>query len=103
MRKDSHLSVELAKRSYDYFLILPDDSFKAAWDTIITLLIFFVCVAAPWRLAFTEEDDLPWIIIGIVVDSFFLVDLIINFFTAYHDEEFNLVDDRKVRHCLLTF
>ena len=57
---------------------------------------------APWRLAFTEEDDLKWTIIGIVVDSFFLVDLVLNFFTAYHDEEFNLVDDRKVRTSTLT-
>ena len=61
---------------------------------MITLLILFVCITAPWRLAFTDEDDLEWLIIGGIVDSFFLVDLVLNFFSAYHDEEYNLVDNR---------
>ena len=75
---------------------MPEDSFKGIWDLIITVLILFVCITAPWRLAFSDEDDLLWMITGIVVDSFFLFDLVLNFFFAYHDEEYNLVDDRKV-------
>ena len=55
-----------------------------------------MCVTAPWRLAFTDEDDIAWTVVGACVDVFFLVDLVINFFTAYHDDEFNLVDNRKV-------
>ena len=73
------------------------------WDFLITMLILFVCITAPWRLAFTDEDDLLWMLIGAVVDLFFLGDLIINFFTAYHDSEYNLVDDRKVSRYLLSF
>ena len=60
------------------------------------MLILFVCVTAPWRLAFTDEDDLTWMIVGGVVDFFFLIDLVTNFFTAYHDEEYNFIDDKKV-------
>ena len=75
---------------------MPEEAFKVFWDIFITILILFVCVTAPWRLAFTDEDDLAWMIIGGIVDFFFLVDLVINFFTAYHDEEFNFIDDRKV-------
>ena len=82
---------------------MPDDSLKGIWDILITILILFVCITAPWRLAFTDEDDLKWIIIGGIVDLIFLADLILNFFTAYHDEEYNLVDDRKVRKSTLNF
>ena len=85
------------KRNYEYFIILPEDPFKSFWDFLITLLILFVCVTAPWRLAFTDEDDTTWTVIGGIVDLFFLGDLVINFFTAYHDDEFNFIDDRKVR------
>ena len=78
------------------FIVLPGDTFKVFWDIFVTLLILFVCVTAPWRLAFTDEDDLAWMIVGGIVDLFFLADLVINFFTAYHDDEFNFVDDRTV-------
>ena len=84
------------RRTNVLFVIMPEDHFKGVWDLIITVLILFVCITAPWRLAFTEEDDLKWTVIGLVVDTFFLVDLVLNFFTAHHDEEYNLIDDRKV-------
>lgn len=88
----------MSVRHYDYFIILPEDSFKSIWDVLNTVFILFICITSPWRLAFTDDDDLTWMIIGGIVDLFFLGDLVINFFTAYHDEEFNLVDDRRVSH-----
>ena len=85
-----------SQKKYDYFIILPDDSFKGAWDILIMLLILFVCVTAPARIAFTDTDNFEWIVIDAVVDSFFFIDLVLNFFMAYHDEEYTLIDDRKV-------
>lgn len=81
---------------YSYFIILPDDKFKGVWDISNMLLILFVCLTAPARIAFTDEDNLTWMVLGLAIDFFFLVDLILNFFTAYHDEEYNLVDNRRV-------
>ena len=84
------------EKTYSYFIILPDDKFKGMWDIVNMILILFVCVTAPARIAFTEEDNLAWMAIGLAIDSFFLIDLVLNFFTAYHDEEYNLVDSRRV-------
>ena len=56
-----------------------------------------MCVITPARIAFTEADDLTWVIVGLLFDLLFTIDLVLNFFMAYHDEEFNLIDDRKVR------
>ena len=83
-------------KEYNYFIILPDDPFRPYWDILITFLLLFVCVSAPARIAFTDSDNLMWILIDSVVDSLFLVDIVLDFFFAYHDEEFNLVDDRTV-------
>ena len=88
------LSLRRAKK-YDYFIILPDDKFKTYWDLTITLLLLFVCIAAPTRIAFSDEDEIGWIIIDSVVDTLFFVDIVLNFFFAYHDMEYNLIDDRK--------
>ena len=95
-KRNRQHSVHQSHRKYDYFIILPEHPIKSLWDIIITILIVFVCITAPWRLAFTDEDDILWTVIGACVDFFFLIDLVINFFTAYHDDEFNLIDDRKV-------
>ena len=64
-------------------------------------LILFVCITAPARLAFTDTDNLEWIIVDAIVDGLFFVDLVLNFFMAYHDEEFTLIEDRKVGIVLL--
>ena len=72
-------------KSYDYFILLPDDQFTAVWEIVNMLLILFVCVTTPARIAFTEDDDLTWIIINSCVESLFLIDLVLNFFSAYHD------------------
>ena len=86
---------------------MPDDKGKTYWDLIITLyfatvvfirrrLLLFVCIAAPTRIAFSDEDNLTWTIIDGFVDTLFLIDIVLNFFFAYHDDEYNLIDDRKV-------
>ena len=62
----------------------------------MVFLILFVCITAPARLAFTETDSVEWIILESAIDVMFFVDLVLNFFMAYHDEEFTLIDDRKV-------
>ena len=95
--KETYSSFRIRKeKTYKYFIILPDDKFKGLWDIANMLLILFVCITGPARIAFSDEDTLAWLVIGLFVDSFFLIDLILNFFTAYHDEEYNLVDSRKV-------
>ena len=88
-------------KDYDYFIILPDDPFKALWDFTNILVLLSVCIITPARIAFTDADDLTWMVVGFFFDLLFAIDLILNFFMAYHDEEFNLIDDRKVRKLLL--
>ena len=75
---------------------------QALWDFIIILVLLAVCVITPARVAFTDEDDLTWAIVGFLFDLLFGIDLVLNFFMAYHDEEFNLIDDRKVSKHLVT-
>ena len=59
-------------------------------------MLLFVCIAAPTRIAFSDEDNLTWTVIDGIVDTLFLIDIVLNFFFAYHDDEYNLIDDRKV-------
>ena len=77
-------------KNYDYFVILPDDKFKAYWDVLITLLILLVSIFTPLRIAFQDDDPLEWIIADSIVDAIFCIDIVLNFFFAFYDDEYSL-------------
>ena len=82
-------------KNYDYFVILPDDPFKKKWDLIIALMLIFSAVVSPYRIAFVDVDTREWTAIETIIDCIFGVDLILNFFFAYYDDQDELIDKRK--------
>ena len=54
------------------------------------------CVLTPYQLAFGQDND--WSMIGIdsAINICFLIDIIINFTSAFYDDEYNLIDEHKV-------
>lgn len=59
-------------------------------------MLSYAATVIPFRVAFVEVDSDEWIIFDYVVDAIFMFDILINFFSAYYDEEENIVTDRKV-------
>ena len=53
-----------------------------------------MCIFTPARIAFTDDNQLKWAIVDSIVDLIFLMDLVLNFFFAYYDDEYMLVDNR---------
>ncbi len=78
------------------FMFYPEDQSKANWDLFITLVLIFTCLSTPYRIAFIDKDNLRWIILNYCIDFLFLVDIIFIFNTAYNDDDFTIVDDRKL-------
>ena len=73
---------------------MPDDSFRINWDLLISLLLFFTFFVTPYRIAFTDKDNLGWTIIDSTIDLIFCVDICMNFFMAYYNDEYILIDSR---------
>ena len=91
---------KIARMSYrgnkKEWLLYPEDSAKVNWDLFITNILFISCMITPWRIAFGEaEDPIEWKIINYSIDGCFVIDIIVIFFSAYYDEEFIIVEDRK--------
>lgn len=72
--------------------ILHYSPFKAVWDWIILILVIYTAISTPYVAAFllNEEnqrrksyDDDPVVIIDLVVDVMFMIDILINFRTTY--------------------
>lgn len=48
-------------------------------------------------MSFLGESEIVWAdILGYVVDGFFFMDVVLTYFSAYYDNNLNLVVDRKV-------
>ena len=89
------------------YLMYPESTFLQNWDPFITLVLIYSCVETPYRIAFSDENaegDI-WNVISIIVDFLFLFDIVFIFNTAYYDEDFKIIEDRKTiaRHYLQTW
>jgi hypothetical protein len=82
-------------KTYDYFVILPDDPFKKKWDLIIAFMLIFTALVSPYRIAFVNVDSTEWTVIETLIDCIFGIDLVLNFFFAYYDDKDDIVDSRK--------
>lgn len=84
----------VAEQQRDQCLIYPENDYKSIWDNMVTLLLIVTCVITPYRIAFEQNDTVGWIIANYSIDFLFLVDIILNFNTAFYDEDFAIIEDR---------
>ena len=82
-------------------MFYPEDEFKNNWDLFVTLILIFTCLVTPFNVAFDEvnERNIGWEIANNIVDFCFFVDIIFNFNSAFNDDDFKIIDDRKVIAC----
>jgi hypothetical protein len=66
---------------------LPDDSFREKWDLFIALLVVYISIVTPFRLAFIDDDSKTYEIFDNIINAFFALDMIFNFFMAYFDAD----------------
>lgn len=82
-----------------WYLLYPEDVWKQRWESYMTLLLVFTCTTTPLIIAFHQEPEDgsydSWMVINMVVDSFFAIDIIVVFFSAFYDEDFYIIDDMK--------
>jgi hypothetical protein len=55
----------------------------------------YAVTVTPYRVAFVEVDDPAWETIDYLIDSLFFIDVLLNFFTVYKDNNENLVINHK--------
>ena len=77
-------------------VISAENKYKTNWDLWIILVLFFVAITLPYRIAFSEKDSTLWQVINYIVDASFAIDMILTFFTTIPDTENNtVITDKK--------
>jgi hypothetical protein len=82
------------------FMILQEDPRKTRWDLAMALLIFYSVITIPFRLAFLvdaegyygEHDEVA-LVIDVMIDIFFFLDIILSFRTCFVNPEGTLITD----------
>lgn len=58
--KDGYRLRDIYPEAANKFMLMPDDAFKTRWEIAVSMVLIFTAVCTPYRLAFSESDDLGW-------------------------------------------
>ncbi|XP_025832214.1 potassium voltage-gated channel subfamily H member 8-like [Agrilus planipennis] len=76
------------------FIIAHYGMFKSCWDWLILIATFYVAVVVPYNASFIN-DERPSVIMDVVVEALFFIDIILNFRTSYVNKKGEVVSDWK--------
>lgn len=92
-------NVKSEETTLPFPLIHPKSKIKIIWAPIVVILLLYTATLMPYMLVFFDFDDNdwsnPWIVFQLLVDILFWVDLVLNMFSAYYNEEGILVKKTK--------
>jgi hypothetical protein len=60
----------------------------------MTVLLIYIAIFVPFKIAFFEETQLSVQIFEYIVDALFFTDIFVNFFSSYYDDDERLVTNR---------
>ena len=87
IESDPEATNERVRKEHNVKCLISYRNFwKQCWDAFVMLLLLFVTITVPLRLAFTDEDSYGWFITNGVVDLLFFLDIILTFLTSFLDE-----------------
>lgn len=83
----THFSSTEVTTSNNKCYIHPEKPFRLGWDFSSMVLILILCVLIPLEVCFFWEGDAPLAlqVFAELLDVFFMLDIILNFFTAFHE------------------
>ncbi|KAK9729885.1 DDE superfamily endonuclease [Popillia japonica] len=68
--------------------------FKSCWDWLILIATFYVAVVVPYNASFFDNDDKrPSVVVDVIVEALFFIDIVLNFRTTYVNKKGEVVSD----------
>ena len=82
-------------------VIREHSNFRISWDLLILILILISCGLIPFQIAFRHATSRLGTEIIYVIDFFFLIDILLNFFTSYRHQGVEITERHlTARHYL---
>lgn len=77
------------------YLFHPQEPAIVFWQFFVGIGIVYSIIVVPFRLGYDVDATGGWYVLEMIIDGFFLVDILLNFRTAYFDDERRLIYDPK--------
>jgi hypothetical protein len=68
----------------------PNSRFTSGWESVQAALLIYVAYTITYRLAFNIVLTTSWYVWELLVDFYFIIDVVLNFHTAFYDESGDL-------------
>ena len=82
--KQKQSAKEAARGTLKRWMLMPGSSLRLAWDFVSVVLVLFVAISLPYRVAFLMDYISASLnITDFLIDIFFLFDIAVNFRTAF--------------------
>ncbi|CAD8155630.1 unnamed protein product [Paramecium octaurelia] len=81
------------------YIIFPDDPTKLFWDILVVIALLYICIMVPYDISFkddNQEETPTQFGLGLAIDLLYGIDIIINFFSAYVDDQDELIVDKTI-------
>ncbi|KAG6953200.1 hypothetical protein JG688_00012988 [Phytophthora aleatoria] len=75
------------------YLFHPQEPSIVFWQFFVGIGIVYSIIVVPFRLGYDVDAVGGWYVLEMIIDGFFLVDILLNFRTAYFDDERKLIYD----------
>jgi len=89
------LSSQAGPVAVPWLFMRPTSSVRIFWDLSIVFLLLYIAVVVPFALGFSYEAKGSHAVIELVVDLWFIADVLVNFRTGYTDEMGREVLDQR--------
>lgn len=66
-------------------IIRHSDQWRVRWDLFVMLCAVYNCFIVPYEIAFTKEEPVELLVIAVLIDLMFVLDIVFNFRTTYID------------------
>lgn len=71
-------------------IMMPESRVRMAWNMVTLILLVYTATFVPYRTAFIEEVSPALEVWEWIVDTLFLIDIIVNFLSAYENTDKNI-------------
>jgi Ion transport protein len=72
------------------FILMPENKLRMSWNLVTLLLLLYTASFVPYRTAFIEETSKTLEVWEWVVDGLFMIDILVNFISAYENSDKNI-------------
>jgi len=86
-----------------FLIVHPEANSKVTWDLLLLGMVIFFGFSVPYRLGFDIQLSPSEEMFDVVSDILFLVDIVVNFRTAYKDDGILITDFKMIATNYLSF